>query len=173
MGLDSSVVCPSETYGLNCTGTCSPNCASNKIVEPSSCHHVSGVCVFGCRDGHSGAKCDSVICNQKGFYGQYCGQACSQFCKTDEQSPDPICHPVSGICLLGCQDGYDGPRCDVKLCTNDTYGDQCQYNCSSYCQRIPGHMSCDPETGVCLIGCQDGYFGFFCDTATGKSSHIL
>lgn len=46
------IECPSQHYGMNCTGRCSGHCINN---EP--CDHVSGVCPSGCQDGYTGALC--------------------------------------------------------------------------------------------------------------------
>ncbi|KAK3705413.1 hypothetical protein RRG08_033992 [Elysia crispata] len=52
-------VCENNTYGPNCSETCSPYCGGGN----SSCDRINGSCVFGCIDGYQGALCDSICEN--------------------------------------------------------------------------------------------------------------
>nr|XP_034307867.1 multiple epidermal growth factor-like domains protein 11 [Crassostrea gigas] len=48
--------CDGRTYGLNCSQTC------GACINNSQCHHVSGMCPWGCKNGFQG-----IICNEEYF----------------------------------------------------------------------------------------------------------
>lgn len=47
------IECSSDYYGMNCNERCSGHCINNK-----PCHHVSGECSNGCKDGYIGLLCN-------------------------------------------------------------------------------------------------------------------
>lgn len=48
---------------------------------------------------------------------------------------------------------------EFLACPLNTYGDQCL----SKCGHCVGNITCNPEDGVCLEGCRDGYIGNKCN----------
>lgn len=46
------IECPPEYFGMYCKELCSGHCINNK-----PCHHVSGECSNGCKDGYIGSLC--------------------------------------------------------------------------------------------------------------------
>ncbi|VDH95845.1 Hypothetical predicted protein, partial [Mytilus galloprovincialis] len=83
-------------------------------------------------------------------YGPLCNTTCPQNCKGP-------CDLESGICILGCMNGWTDVKCD-KECSPGLYGKDCSEACSINC-RIP---PCNHVTGECIGGCQDGWQGFNC-----------
>lgn len=51
--------CPSGTFGLDCDNKCNLYCTGN-----TSCNHVTGVCIEGCKKGWKGP-----LCNGGNIYG--------------------------------------------------------------------------------------------------------
>ncbi|XP_076448634.1 uncharacterized protein LOC143285262 [Babylonia areolata] len=85
------------------------------------------------------------------LYGQDCGQHCGH-CKNDD-----VCNVVTGNCPDGCDDGYDGLRCDT--CERNLYGP----GCTAVCGQCQNDDVCDALTGVCPGGCREGFHGPRCD----------
>lgn len=50
-------VCAFGFFGSNCHNNCSSNCQ-----EVNSCNPVTGMCDKGCKEGWSGAMCDTGKC---------------------------------------------------------------------------------------------------------------
>jgi hypothetical protein len=46
-------------------------------------------------------------CNN-GYYGDKCANQCNTHCKEG----DTICRHTDGVCLNGCQAGWNGTKCD-------------------------------------------------------------
>ncbi|CAG2255732.1 unnamed protein product [Mytilus edulis] len=102
-----------------------------------------------------------IVACQAGTYGKDCLATCSTHCLY------PQCHGVTGECLFGCHDGWQGFDCS-QTCTNGLYGINCQQVCSPLCLLQP----CDHRTGECIGGCVNGLQGFNCtegkeNTTTG------
>ncbi|XP_062575161.1 multiple epidermal growth factor-like domains protein 10 isoform X6 [Saccostrea cucullata] len=53
IGRHCTEVCPRERYGEDCKQNCSGNCINN-----DTCHNINGYCLWGCRDGFRGKRCD-------------------------------------------------------------------------------------------------------------------
>ncbi|CAL1529459.1 unnamed protein product [Lymnaea stagnalis] len=49
--------CHDGSYGQDCTQNCSRFCAEVNITQRQTCHHVTGTCLVGCKDGHDGVMC--------------------------------------------------------------------------------------------------------------------
>lgn len=49
--------CDGRTYGLNCIQTC------GACINNSYCHHISGMCPWGCDNGFQGMNCNEGILN--------------------------------------------------------------------------------------------------------------
>ena len=49
----------------------------------------------------------------------------------------------------------------IVECVNGFYGKNCEEICSTNCNS----KSCDPKTGQCVGGCQEGWIGSECDTS--------
>ncbi|XP_025108257.1 multiple epidermal growth factor-like domains protein 11 [Pomacea canaliculata] len=60
--------------------------------------------------------------------------------------------------------------CEVQIwgCTNGSWGDDCQYQCSPWCQGSGEDNYCDSDTGTCLKGCMLGYWGDNCTFTCGE-----
>ncbi|XP_048777615.2 multiple epidermal growth factor-like domains protein 11 isoform X1 [Ostrea edulis] len=137
---------------------------------------------FECTNGTFGENCSSacatgsgIDCNinavdcvsQKGFFGKFCNQTCSESC--DESG----CNLLTGKCL-SCKNGYFGPLCEKN----------CSFGCQRSCGKVSGNCTCKPgfftsncskqcpincnrkvckqSEGKCLV-CKDGYYGDFCE----------
>ncbi|CAG2257240.1 MEGF10_11 [Mytilus edulis] len=98
-------------------------------------------------------------------YGPLCNTTCPQNCKGP-------CDLESGICILGCMNGWTDVKCD-KDCPNGQFGRNCSKFCngcvSSICEPVNGlcdnTTSCNPgykHTAKCDISCDDGEFGIEC-----------
>ncbi|RUS85858.1 hypothetical protein EGW08_006410, partial [Elysia chlorotica] len=113
--------CTENTYGVNCEKYCSHFCGGvNKTCSP-----VSGECLSGCVTGYQGLLCDQAIvtggdtsgepdgdtecANNK--YGVNCSKSCSPNCA----GADKQCYHTNGSCVLGCESGYSGPKCDIGV----------------------------------------------------------
>ncbi|CAG2241083.1 unnamed protein product [Mytilus edulis] len=83
-------------------------------------------------------------------YGPLCNTTCPQNCNGP-------CDLESGICILGCMNGWTDVKCD-KECSPGLYGKDCSEACSINCLNSP----CNHVTGECIGGCQDGWQGFNC-----------
>ncbi|CAL1529458.1 unnamed protein product [Lymnaea stagnalis] len=70
-----------------------------------------GECLDGdtCQDGWSGPGCQYECTD--GIHGQDCAHNCSKFCAKPKTTDMSTCHHVTGRCLSGCQQGYDGLNC--------------------------------------------------------------
>ncbi|KAH9508794.1 hypothetical protein Btru_050075 [Bulinus truncatus] len=130
-GICTDEACRDGWYGVNCSQKCSSNC------ESGTCHTITGVC-SSCLPGYIGAHCDQG-CDAK-YYGKDCLNNCSESCV------DELCNPQNGSCF-SCFTGRFGDHCDD--CPLGTYGDNCKFNCSSYCKTGTG---CDPIYGTCYDG---------------------
>ncbi|KAH9496275.1 hypothetical protein Btru_017967 [Bulinus truncatus] len=168
--------CQNGFYGANCTQTCSTNCLNQ------SCDNVNGYCK-DCGPGKTGNLCDQA-CPQFKF-GTKCVESCSTNCGGDKS-----CNPTDGTCLSPCVDGYKGKKCietdmfvcvlstNMTACDANTYGAECKSNCSQFCKTDPHPTStastvslkpfqiCHNIDGHCLSGCQSGYEGDQCLTAS-------
>ena len=47
--------CPQNTFGVNCSETCSQNCGGSN----NACDNVNGFCTFGCDHGYQGKRCQT------------------------------------------------------------------------------------------------------------------
>ncbi|CAG2257239.1 PTPRT [Mytilus edulis] len=83
-------------------------------------------------------------------YGPLCNTTCPKNCNGP-------CDLESGICILGCMNGWTDVKCD-KECSAGLYGKDCRETCSISCLNSP----CSHVTGECIGGCQDGWQGFNC-----------
>ena len=54
MPVCSSTACANQTYGENCSQSCSPHCGQDK-----ACNNIDGSCISGCDVGYQGKKCDA------------------------------------------------------------------------------------------------------------------
>ncbi|XP_037816684.1 laminin subunit beta-1 [Lucilia sericata] len=177
--------CHPNTYGRECD-QCQPgfwnfpNCQACECNgHAQQCDARTGQCL-NCADFTTGYACDSCL---DGYYGnpflgseigcRACrcpdtiasGNAHADGCSLDSRNNNMICH---------CQEGYDGPRCDI--CADNYFGDaetpggscekcDCGNNIDIY-----DTGNCDRRTGQCLKclydttgdhceHCRDGFFG--------------
>lgn len=177
--------CHPNTYGRECD-QCQPGfwnfpncqaCVCNGHAQ--QCDARTGQCL-NCADFTTGYACDVCL---DGYYGdpflgseigcRACrcpdtiasGNAHADGCSLDVRNNNMICH---------CQEGYDGPRCDI--CADNYFGDaetpggSCEKcDCSNNID-IYDTGNCDRRTGKCLKclydttgdhceHCRDGFFG--------------
>ncbi|CAC5370871.1 unnamed protein product [Mytilus coruscus] len=180
---DTCFECSKGWFGDMCDLKCPVNCRNSK------CFKLDGS--FTCSKGWYGkdchqrciGNCDSCIdnstCNvcSAGYYGRYCESSCPTNCTECTR---------------------DGEKC-TGCNSSNTFGDQCTCNvdqcskhesvwhcvecknagwypkiggccrCSDNCKG--GHFKCDNTTGVCLDGCEPGYYGKHC--VDKCSSHCI
>ncbi|XP_065926734.1 uncharacterized protein [Magallana gigas] len=95
-----------QYYGSNCSLPCPDvNCAS--------CNIQTGQCQE-CKPGYQGNRCEQSC--STGEYGLHCKQRCSAFCNSSG-----ICHPLTGECVDGCIEGWEGAQC-LKVKTQTIVG---------------------------------------------------
>lgn len=169
--------CAQGRYGNDCNKSCPLLCRNNV------CDKRTGECSYGCRSANViGAFCDKCV---KGKFGTQCSQDCSNNCQSSE------CNMYYGHCTKGCVGSFAGPNCSFcqsgrygvdcsqtcsycfnSLCNDDgvcgacedgLYGAHCNYSCPDQCMNITKpNATCDIQTGVCIYGCADGFFGMNC-----------
>ncbi|XP_053386613.1 multiple epidermal growth factor-like domains protein 10 [Mercenaria mercenaria] len=148
----SECVCPPGKYGPTCSKDCNiSNCKScievDKKVQCSECFSgyilKNGNCIF-------------------------CSQYCLSGCDSNQN------------CLGGCKDGWTGLRCTeqciskckrcdriderrCEICDGDFYTTACSVSCSSSCLTVSESVKCNINNGMCLNGCDNGYWGNKCD----------
>ncbi|XP_062577913.1 multiple epidermal growth factor-like domains protein 10 [Saccostrea cucullata] len=54
-------ICDINYYGEDCNFTCNEHCACAVPTSVSICHHVTGECLMGCKDGWIGKRSDSGL----------------------------------------------------------------------------------------------------------------
>ncbi|KAK3790631.1 hypothetical protein RRG08_043914 [Elysia crispata] len=100
--------------------------------------------------------CELFTVCPKNTYGVHCSKTCSENCG----GPENECDNFTGICTSGCDEGYQGERCEAE-CTNNTFGVNCSENCNQNCGGP--NNTCDIRHGRCTDGCDDGYQGEKCE----------
>ncbi|XP_062567904.1 receptor-type tyrosine-protein phosphatase kappa-like [Saccostrea cucullata] len=86
-----------------------------------------------------------------GFYGLFCNQTCSPFCKFN------TCDSHTGECYQGCKSNWTGYFCNK--CNDSRFGHNCSEKCSMNCK---GQL-CNNVTGACTNGCETGFFKETCN----------
>ncbi|XP_046564999.1 platelet endothelial aggregation receptor 1-like [Haliotis rubra] len=156
---------PCHNPGTQCT-VCEGGC------DGGYCWLSSTSCVSGCVDSYYGLDCKNCserckscnrstgMCND--CHDPYQGLNCEMSCENCAGS----C--VSG-CGGGCKPGFYGHWCD-KVCSgncrpgpNKTSDLECDQNASINC--IP---ECDNNTGDCIHGCNDGWYGGNCSSRCNR-----
>ncbi|XP_071137593.1 multiple epidermal growth factor-like domains protein 6 [Mytilus edulis] len=179
---DTCYECSKGWFGEKCELRCPVNCRN------SICSMFDGSC--SCSKGWYGKDCndtcidncdsciDNTTCNvcSEGYYGRYCESSCPSNCTKCERSGEKCTRCNSG--LFG-----DQCTCDVDQCFKHESGSHCVEckhpgwypkiggccRCSDNC--IGGHLNCDNTTGLCLDGCEPGYYGTHC--VDKCSSHCI
>ncbi|XP_055884947.1 receptor-type tyrosine-protein phosphatase T-like isoform X2 [Biomphalaria glabrata] len=140
--------CNLGRFGLQCRSSCD-NCL-NKDCNPETGH-----CRSGCLEGFMGNTCRTP-CNGT-TYGANCNITCGH-CLNNE-----ACNSKTGSCPSGCQPGYKTSHgSELTLC-NEACRGRYGVNCLTKCGLCQDHEMCDPGTGLCPHGCQDGYTSDKCD----------
>ncbi|XP_012589978.1 PREDICTED: multiple epidermal growth factor-like domains protein 6 [Condylura cristata] len=173
--------CPPDTYGKNCSFSCS--CQNGGTCDPQTgaCRCPPGVsgahCEDGCPKGFYGRLCrkkchcahrgrchrlyGACLCDP-GLYGRFChlacppwafGPGCSEECQC-EQRNSQACDPRDGRCA--CKAGYRGERCQDE-CQPGSFGPGCQNACA-----CPPGVTCNPVSGECWEQCPAGHRGKGC-----------
>ncbi|XP_022346178.1 uncharacterized protein LOC111138482 isoform X2 [Crassostrea virginica] len=149
--------CTIEVYN-NCSQPsvdtlCVP-CKGGSCPELFDCNIVKGKCngKFICEENYVGNFCDTLSCPLD-KYGPTCGKTCSVNCRPQSDAKDRNCSQSDGTCLLGCNPGWQGAKCDIS-CPPGSYGDSCSKTCIGNC--LDGD-TCGPTDGVCPRGCAAGW----------------
>nr|XP_022317542.1 multiple epidermal growth factor-like domains protein 6 isoform X2 [Crassostrea virginica] len=180
---ETCTMCRPGKYGPGCTESCSSHCRINQ----TKCDHF-GHCIYGCKLGWRGDKCDEQDCDfenclrcdvvNKYIYCSNCTTGkfwnitahscvnCSNFCKGGSQA----CNTTTGVCLHGCQPGYFGFNCD-KGCVIE-HCNECRERVFSYTSNQVYCQSCDDgyyaRDNICVSCTGNCVNGEFCDRNTGK-----
>ncbi|GFR92902.1 multiple epidermal growth factor-like domains 10, partial [Elysia marginata] len=89
-------------------------------------------------------------------YGTVCPVNCSS---TNCAGPSKRCSIRTGVCLDGCDVGYEGPTC-ADECSSGSYGQNCTESCSKHCAGE--NHTCHHITGACHQGCAPGFRDELC-----------
>ncbi|KAK3090174.1 hypothetical protein FSP39_009726 [Pinctada imbricata] len=156
--------CEPGFYGNSCNLTCPSSCKDN------ACYQSSGECINGCADGKSGRNCTlscskackGMVCNmlngfclhgcENGYYGNTCRNVCSNNCFNQTCTNN-------GTCKYGCVEGKMGSTCGQD-CPIGRFG----RNCTEKCGLCKENTICEPEFGICELGCAVGYTTSQCKT---------
>ena len=158
--------CQNGNQGDGCNHSCAATCAT--------CDKLTGKCIR-C-NGTYGENCDkncTEVCNdgcnkngfcsscKEGFFSRGCEIKCSSGCQNGtcetrhgnckckakhNTQAGQNCIPCPTNCQNSCNETL---YCD--LCINGTFGDRCQYNCSTHCSTTVCHR----QDGSCI--CKVGY----------------
>ncbi|XP_052762775.1 receptor-type tyrosine-protein phosphatase kappa-like isoform X2 [Mya arenaria] len=156
------IECNTGYYGEQCNANCSKGC------RDAVCHR-NGTCA--CTDNFTGTKCIECVEDK---YGDNCQHECSDGCSTLS------CDKEDGSCVGGCKNGLYGMNCSQK-CTDIENGclkcSQLNGTClvcktgfypseNGACTTCNGNCNnelCNAETGKCIKGCAEGFWGYKCD----------
>ncbi|KAG8505462.1 Multiple epidermal growth factor-like domains protein 6 [Galemys pyrenaicus] len=180
-GAASRAACPPDTFGKNCSSSCSCRNGGTCGPETGTCRCPPGVsgahCEDGCPKGFYGRLCrkkchcahrgrchrlyGACLCDP-GLYGRFChlacppwafGPGCSEECQCDRRGTR-ACDRRDGHC--SCKAGYRGERCQEE-CQPGSFGPGCLEVCS-----CPPGVACDPASGACWEQCPAGHRGKDC-----------
>ncbi|XP_046556765.1 protein draper-like [Haliotis rubra] len=175
----------------NCTEGCVPGFRGTSCTIP--CHKPGTqctVCEGGCDGGYcrlSSTSCVSGCVDS--YYGLEC-KDCSERCKSCNRSTGmcDVCHdPYQGLnCEMSCENcaGACVSGCD-EGCKPGFYGHWCDKVCSENCRPGPNKTAvsvlecdqntsincipkCDNNTGDCIHGCNDGWYGENCSSRCNR-----
>ncbi|KAK3765887.1 hypothetical protein RRG08_053115 [Elysia crispata] len=125
-------------------------------------------CVVIVRKRNQDAHFLDQSCFKKAYYmceyyttcaNQTYGANCSKKCSTNCRGPNSDCEDVNGFCIFGCDDGYQGVKCE-QACDSKKFGANCSKTCSEMCGGP--NKTCNNVNGFCTLGCIDGYQGHRC-----------
>ncbi|XP_067670080.1 multiple epidermal growth factor-like domains protein 10 [Haliotis asinina] len=158
---------PCHNPGTQCA-VCEGRC------DGGYCWLSSTSCVSGCVDSYYGLGCKNCsqtcrFCNRStgmcnDCHDPYRGLNCQMSC---ENCVGPC---VSG-CDEGCKSGFYGQWCD-KMCSENCRAGpiqdavsvlECDQNTSTNC-----FPDCDSNTGDCIHGCNDGWYGRNCSSRCSR-----
>lgn len=143
----------------SCSETCSSNCGS--AGSGRICNETDGQCLYHCRVGYYGPKCDRACghciggsCNRDsgncsddcsvGYWGDVCQMPCNGNCARSVAMV-LSCDKMTGNCDFGCIPQYFGLSCNSP----------CSSNCKGFI--------CDRITGIC-VGCKANFYGENCSS---------
>ncbi|XP_052763599.1 receptor-type tyrosine-protein phosphatase alpha-like [Mya arenaria] len=156
------IECITGYYGEQCKDMCSKGCSGEVCYRNGTC---------ACTDNFRGTYCDECVV---GKYGENCQNECSFGCSILS------CGKEDGSCLDGCKDGLYGINCSQKCTDIDSKCLKCSQlggtclmcnkgfyrnetgtctTCNSNCNN----GECNPETGKCINGCAERFWGDKCD----------
>ncbi|XP_053379822.1 multiple epidermal growth factor-like domains protein 10 [Mercenaria mercenaria] len=141
----------------SCVAGCS--CCVDKICGPA--HGVPDACIYGCIDGHRGARCDDLCTHN-------C-TSCSNDANTCETCYDGFYLGVNKDCQSECPVNCKNNVCDslsgaCDECMTNYYGESCDLTCPENCKDSQTNARrCVSASGACIFGCKDGFFGLRCN----------
>ena len=166
--------CSDGWFGKICEQKCPENCKN------SQCNQFDGSCA--CADGWFGEICDSKCLDNcstcidnstciscfDGYFGQFCEHPCLPNCASCPRDGE-TCNRCNSSNIYGEQCQCDVDQCATResqahctSCKQDGWytklGGCCK--CSDHC--VNGSTNCNNKTGVCLNGCEPGYYGDHC-----------
>ncbi|XP_060676532.1 platelet endothelial aggregation receptor 1-like isoform X2 [Hemiscyllium ocellatum] len=144
-GAVCTLPCPRDRFGVNCSQHC--HCHNGGECDP-----ITGKC--SCAVGYTGVRCQEDC-----PFGRY-GPNCSHTCDCLNQAK---CMP-DGACL--CESGYQGGRCESRLCQDWLFGHQCDRQCACHLTHT---QSCHPMSGEC--SCQPGWSGPQCNQSCPQGTY--
>ncbi|XP_041475123.1 receptor-type tyrosine-protein phosphatase kappa-like isoform X2 [Lytechinus variegatus] len=148
--------CLDNHWGPECQYTC-PTCYNGGV-----CDDVRGRCI--CPPGFTGDQCQTA-CDQ-GKFGQGCLGSCEAIgAGRNDCSGAVFCLPDPYGC--SCAAGWMGLNCN-QACPSGTYGAGCTETC--HCNSSE---PCDPITGACSNGCDDGWTGDQCQVTVLDITSVL
>ena len=174
----------------NCTGCidtceaktgCTGQCTSGFFKPVSTTHNIfpnanvqfCEKCPNDCKSCISSSECDKCA---EGSWGMMCEQFCNSGCSQNK------CEDKSGRCLMGCNAGWSGEKCNIRCntgcvqcdrrnyeicttCESGYFGELCERTCSSNCKlpSVERASVCTIQSGACLWGCQPTWWGKLCE----------
>ncbi|XP_052762357.1 multiple epidermal growth factor-like domains protein 10 [Mya arenaria] len=156
------IECNTGYYGEQCNDMCSMGCSGGVCDKDGTC---------ACTDNFTGTKCNKCVEDK---YGDNCQHECSVGCFTLS------CGKEDGSCYGGCKDGFYGMYCSqncsdidneclkcnqlngiCSICNTGFYRNE-SGDCTT-CNSNCNNGLCNHETGKCISGCAEGFWGDKCD----------
>ncbi|XP_041357558.1 platelet endothelial aggregation receptor 1-like [Gigantopelta aegis] len=154
--------CSGGTYG----SACSLQCSARHCEGDSTCDHITGGCVNGCRAGWTSTDCTTACSN-----GNY-GLKCTKYCNRRHCLSSSSCNKQTGACDAGgCIAGWMGVDCAQACVQGVTYGSNCIKSCAARHCDSRYTSQCPADTGKCSRGCDPRWNGDDCTQACIKGNN--